>query len=187
MKIKDLETDNKNLFDEIEFFKTLDNRKSYFNEFIFLYGERDLLSKVVDLYNKQGLQGIGSLFVLKTDKWNDYKLILSKVKEIESSDKTVTITGSKIGQGGKIRKSNTKNNSSVVPFDISDSINNEQNSNNLDETETNNDSQTVENKTVYNGYDKDKIDHFLSRFKNYTEYRKFIYSDIVNMLALQIY
>lgn len=187
MKIKDLETDDRNLFDEIEFFKTLDNRKSYFNEFIFLYGERDLLSKVVDLYNEQGLQAIGSLFVLNTDKWDDYKLILSKVKEIESSDKTVTITGSKIGQGGKIRKSNTKNNNSVVPFDVSDSINNEENSNNLDETETNNDSQTVENKTVYTGYDNDKINHFLNRFKNYTEYRKFIYSDIVNMLALQIY
>lgn len=187
MKIKDLETTDKNLFDEIEFFKSLDNRKSYFNEFIFLYGERDLLSKVVDLYNKQGLQGVGSLFVLNTDKWNDYKLILSKVSEIESSDKTVTITGSKTGQGGKIRKSNTKNNASVIPFDVSDSIENEQNSNNLDETETNNDSQTVENKTVYRGYDKDKITYFLNRFKNYTEYRKFIYSDIVNILALQIY
>lgn len=187
MKIKDLETTDKDLFDEIEFFKTLENRKAYFNEFKFLYGERDLLSKVEDLYNEQGLQGVGSLFVLNTDKWNDYKLILSKINDIESSDKTVTISGSKTGQGGKIRKSNTKNNNSVIPFDVSNSIENEQNSNNLDETETNNDSQTVENKTVYSGYDKDKINHFLNRFKNYPEYRKFIYSDIVNMLASQIY
>ena len=187
MKLKELETDNKNLFDEIDYFKMLEDTNPYFQEFIFLYGERDLISKVELLFNETGLSGVGSLFTLKTDKWNDVKLIDDKITELENTDRTVINTGSKVNKGDKTRVSNTNNVNEVIPFDVEESFENEKNLNNLDEIENSTDDLSTENKAIYTGFSKDKINYFQNRFMNYIEYRCLIYEDIINMITLQLY
>lgn len=187
MKLKDLKTDSENLFDNIDYFKALGDTTSYYQEFIFLYGERELISKVEDDFTKNGLTNIGGLFTLKTSKWNDFKLIDDKIKDIETTDTKVVNTGTRLNTGDKTRKSNTSNVNEVTPFDVPDSIENEQNSNNLDESENSTDNLSTENATLYTGFSKDKIDYFLNRFKNYEEYRRLIYIDIINVLTLQVY
>lgn len=187
MKLKDLKTDSENLFDKIDYFKALGDTTPYYQEFIFLYGERELVSKVETDFTENGLTNIGGLFTLKTSKWNDFKLIDDKIKDIETTDRKVVNTGTQLNTGDKTRKSNTSNVNEVTPFDISDSIENEQNSNNLDESENSKDNSTTENTTLYTGFSKDKIDYFLNRFKNYEEYRRLIYIDIINVLTLQLY
>ena len=187
MKLKELETDNKNLFDEIDYFKMLEDTDPYYQEFIYLYGERDLISKVELLFNETGLSGVGSLFTLKTDKWNDVKLIGDKIKTLENTDRTVINTGAKVNKGDRTKQTNSHDANQVTPFDVKESIENEQNNNTLDEVENSTDDLTTENKSVYTGFSRDKVNYFLNRFKSYIEYRRLIYNDIVNMLTLQIY
>ena len=189
MLLKELKSKSgdKNLFDEIDFFKMLEDTNPYFEEFIFLYGERDLISKVELIFNETGLSGVGSLFTLKNDKWNDVKLIDDKITELENTDRTVINTGSKVNKGDKTRISNTNNVNEVIPFDVEESFENEKNLNNLDEIENSTDDLSTENKAIYTGFSKDKIDYFRERFINYKEYRFLIYDDIVNMICLQIY
>lgn len=187
MKLKDLKTDSENLFDKIDYFKALGDTKSYYQEFIYLYGDRDLISKVENDFTENGLASIGGLFTLKTSKWNDFKLIDDKIKDIETTDRKVTNTGTVLNTGDKTRKSNTSNVDEVTPFDVPDSVENNQTTNTIDETENNKDNSSTENTTLYTGFSKDKINYFLNRFKNYEEYRRLIYKDIVNMLTLQLY
>lgn len=187
MKLKDLKQDDKNLFDEIDFFIGLENTNPYYQEFIYLYGERDLISKVELIFNESGLTGVGGLFTLKTDTWNDYKLIDDKIKDIEDTDRTVVNTGTRLNIGDKTRQTTNDNVNEVVPFDVTESFENEANSNSIDEVENTTDDLTTENTAVYSGFSKEKINYFLNRFKSYTEYRRLIYADIVNMLTLQLY
>lgn len=183
MKLKEIN----NLFNEIDYFKGIDNKDDYFQEFIYLFGERELLMKVETLYNTGGVSSVGKLFTLKTNKWVELSSIDNKIKTIEITDKTVTNTGTKINKGGKTRKTNTNNVNEIIPFDVDESLENEKNVNVLDEVESNSDDLTTENKTVYSGFSKEQIDYFINKFNNYVEYRYLIYKDIVNMLTLQIY
>ena len=189
MLLKELKSKSgdKNLFDFIDFFNEIPDTKPYYNEFIFLYGERDLISKVELIFNETGLSGVGSLFTLKNDKWNDVKLIDDKITELENTDRTVINTGSKVNKGDKTRKSNTNNINEVIPFDVEESFENEKNLNNLDEIENSTDDLSTENKAIYTGFSRDKIDYLQNRFMNYMEYRYLIYEDIVNMITLQLY
>jgi len=187
MKLKDLKTDTGNLFDEIDFFKALGDTNSYYQEFIFLYGERELISKVETDFTENGLPSIGGLFTLKTNKWIDLQLIDDKIKDIENTDKTVVNTGSRVNKGDKTRQINNNNVNEVIPFDVIESFENEKNLNNSDEVENSTDDLTTENKAVYTGFSRDKINYFLNRFNRYTEYRRLIYADIVNMITLQLY
>ena len=106
---------------------------------------------------------------------------------METVERTVTTTGKKVNSGGKTRKTNTNNTSEVIPFDVVESVENEINENSVDEIETNNDDLTSDNKTVYTDFSKEKIDYFINKFENYSEYRYLIYNEIINMLTLQIY
>ena len=183
MKLKEIN----NLFDEIKYFNGIDNRDDYYNEFIYLFGERDLLNKVENIFIEQGVNGVGKLFNLKTKKWIEFSALEAKINELEVTDETVTTKGTKVNSGGKTRKTNTNNTSEVVPFDVVESIENEVNENIVDEIETNNDDVTSDNKTVYTGFSKEKIDYFINKFENYSEYRYLIYNEIINMLTLQLY
>ena len=183
MKLKEIT----NLFDDIKYFNNIDNREDYYNEFIYLFGERDLLQKVENIFVEQGNQGVGKLFNLKAKKWIEFSNLETKINELEVIEKTVTTKGTKVNNGGKTRKTNTNNTSEVIPFDVVVSIENEKNENSVDEIETNNDDLTTNNKTVYTDFSKEKIDYFINKFENYSEYRYFIYNDIVNMLTLQLY
>ena len=183
MKIKEIN----NLFNEIEFFNGFKNKEDYYIEFIFLYGERDLLTKVENLYNTGGVSSIGALFNLHSNKWVELVALNDKINSIGISDKTVTTTGTQSNKGDKTRKSNTNNVNEITPFDVDESLENEKNINVLDEVESNSDDLTTENKVVYSGFSMEQINYFQSKFNNYIEYRYPIYEDIVNMLTLQIY
>ena len=183
MKIKEM---NK-LFDEIKYFNGIDNRDDYYNEFLYLFGERELLNKVENIFIEQGTVGVGKLFNLKAKKWIEFSNIETKIQELEITEKTVTTKGTKVNTGGKTRKTNTNNTSEVIPFDVVESIENEKNENSVDEIETNNDDLTTDNTTIYTGFSKEKINYFINKFENYSEYRYTIYNDIINLLTLQIY
>ena len=183
MKLKEIN----NLFNEIDYFKGIDNKDDYFQEFIYLFGERDLLSKVETLYAEKGATGVGKLFNLKTKKWIEFSTLDEKINVLETTDRTVTTTGSKTNTGGKTRQTNSNNTNEVIPFDVVESVQNEKDTNTIEEVESNSDDLTTENKIVYTGFSKEKIDYFIKKFENYSEYRYTIYNDIINMLTLQIY
>ena len=183
MKLKEID----NLFNEINYFNGIENRDDYYNEFLYLFGERDLLNKVENIFLEHGPRGVGKLFILKTKKWIEFSTLETKINELETVERTVTTTGKKVNNGGKTRKTNTNNTSEVIPFDVVESVENEINENSVDEIETNNDDLTSDNKTVYTGFSKEKIDYFINKFENYSEYRYLIYNEIINMLTLQIY
>lgn len=183
MKLKEIN----NLFNEIDYFNGIENKEDYYQEFIYLFGERDLLSKVESLYIEHGAPGVGKLFSLKTKKWVEISALDVKITELENSDRTVITTGSKTNTGGKTRQTNTNNTNEVIPFDVVESIQNEKDTNTIEEVESNSDDLTLENKIIYSGFSKEKIDFFIKKFENYSEYRYKIYSDIINMLSLQIY
>lgn len=183
MKLKEIN----NLFNEIDYFNGIENREDYYQEFIYLFGERDLLSKVETLYIEEGVTAVGRLFSLKSKKWIEIIALDEKIKTLESSDRTVLTTGTKTNTGGRTRQTNTNNINEVIPFDVTESIQNEKDTNNIEEVESNSDDLSIENKTVYSGFSKEKIDYFIKEFKNYREYRYTIYKDIVNMLTLQLY
>ena len=183
MKLKEIN----NLFNEIDYFKGIDNKDDYYQEFIYLFGERDLLLKVETLYDEKGVTGIGKLFSLKTKKWIEFSTLDEKINVLETTDRTVLTTGTKTNTGGKTRQTNSNNTNEVIPFDVVESIENEKDTNTIEEVESNSDDLTTENKIVYSGFSKEKIDYFIKKFENYSEYRYIIYSDIINMLTLQIY
>ena len=183
MKLKEIN----NLFNEIDYFKGIDNKDDYFQEFIYLFGERDLLLKVETLYVEKGVTGVGKLFNLKTKKWIEFSTLDEKIKELEKTDRTVLTTGTKTNTGGKTRQTNSNNTNEVTPFDVVESIQNEKDTNTIEEVESNTDDLITENKIVYSGFSKEKIDYFIKKFENYSEYRYTIYNDIINMLTLQIY
>ena len=183
MKLKEIN----NLFNEIDYFKGIDNKDDYFQEFIYLFGERDLLLKVETLYVEKGVTGVGKLFNLKTKKWIEFSTLDEKINELEKTDRTVLTTGTKTNTGGKTRQTNSNNTNEVTPFDVVESIQNEKDTNTIEEVESNTDDLTTENKTVYSGFSKEKISYFIKKFENYSEYRYTIYNDIINMLTLQIY
>ena len=183
MKLKEIN----NLFNEIDFFKGIYNKDDYFQEFIFLFGERELLLKVETLYDEKGVTGIGKLFSLKTKKWIEFSTLDEKINALETTDRTVLTTGTKTNTGGKTRQTNSNNTNEVIPFDVVESIQNEKDTNIIEEVESNSDDLSTENKVVYSGFSKEKIDYFIKKFENYNEYRYIIYNDIINMLTLQLY
>ena len=69
MKLKDLETDSYNILDFITYFDSMADTKPYFTELSFKFGERELLTKVEELFLDSGLGGIGMAFDLKSDEW----------------------------------------------------------------------------------------------------------------------
>ena len=183
MKLKEIN----NLFNEIDYFKGIDNREEYYNEFIYLFGERELITKIETIYNETGAVGVSKLFNLKTKRWIELSTLDENIKDLENCDRTVLTTGTKTNTGGKTRQTNSNNINEVIPFDVVENIQNEKDTNTIEEVESNSDDLTTENKIVYSGFSKEKIDYFIKKFENYSEYRYTIYSDIINMLTLQIY
>lgn len=183
MKLKELN----NLFFAINYFNSINNKDDYFKEFMLLYGDRDLTKKVVEIYNSHGERGIGQLFNLKTKKWIEISNIYDEISELEKTNTTILTTNNKVNKGDRTRQTNTNNSNEVIPFDVVETVENEKELNTVAETENNTDNSTMENKTVYSGFSKEKINYFIRKFENYPEYRYTIYNDIVNMITLQIY
>lgn len=183
MKLKELS----NLFNEIDYFKSIENKDDYYQEFILMHGERNLLSKIEDIYREQGVIAVGKLFNLKTKKWVEISKIYDEISNLEKTNETILTTNNAVNRIDRTRQTNSNNTNEVIPFDVVESVDNEKATNTLSETENNTDNSSMENKTIYSGFSKDKINHFIKKFENYKEYRYTIYKDIVDMITLQIY
>ena len=55
MKLKELKNEEHNILDFISFFDDIVDTKPYFTELSFMYGERELLTKVEDLFLDSGI------------------------------------------------------------------------------------------------------------------------------------
>jgi len=191
MKLKEIKTEEQNLLDTISFFDRVPDTKPYYNEFIYLYGNRTLLSYIEELYLTDGINGVGMLFDLKKGEWEKLENISSVINENVLTDKKVVTTKENTGNVNKTGTRNQENNTDdyVVPYD--EEVETKQ-SNNIN-TDSYNDTEDVstddrgKTEVLYTGYDKDKLDYLTNLFKNYPDYRYKVYQDIVNMLCLQIY
>lgn len=191
MKLKNIRDDSINLLDAISYFDNIEDTKPYYNELMYLYGNRELLPYIEDLYINEGINGVGMLFDLKKGEWENLENISSVITENVLTDKKVITT---IWNTGNVNKTGTRNqenntNDYVVPYDEEEET---KQSNNIN-TDSYNDSEDVttndkgNTEVLYTGYDKDKLDYLTNLFKNYPDYRYKVYQDIVNMLCLQIY
>jgi len=191
MKLKEIKTEEQNLLDTISFFDTVPDTKPYYNELIYLYGNRELLSYIEELYVSDGINGVGMLFDLKKQEWQDLENISNIIKENVTIDTKVTTTKENTGNVNKTGTSNQENNTDdyVVPYDEEVETKQSNNSrtdkyNNTEDIKTDDSGKT---ETVYTGYNKDRLQYLNNIFKSYPDYRYTIYKDIINMLCLQIY
>ena len=192
MILKELKSksDDKNLFDFIDYFNEIPDTKPYYNEFILKYGNRELIQAISELDSIDGLGGIGMIFVLISEDWKNVKLLDDKIRLLAIDDKKVTTT--KVDQGNteknRVNTENRDSTENVVPYDLDTELksNTSSNGNTSNDNETLKDDRTGTNETVYTGFNKDRL-QYLDRFKALPDYRNTIYVDIVNMLCLQIY
>lgn len=191
MLIKELIEMDNNLFDYIGFFNGLDfNSEKYWNEFILFYGNHELYGPVENIYMNDGLEGIGSIFDLKTLDWIEKQrlsdILNTPVEEINKLVETKTATGTGTDNTSRTGTDSKANN--YISFDNVDSErerNTGENSETLKNERVNNDEYTL---TRYEtGYNSSYYNFILRTFKNHNTYRKNIYQDIVSMLCLQIY
>lgn len=192
MLLKELKSksDDKNLFDFIDYFNDIPDTKPYYNEFILKYGNRELVQAISELDSVDGLGGIGMIFVLKSEDWKKAKLLNNKIKELSIDDRKITTTKENQGNTKKnrINSENRTNTENVIPYDSDTELkaNSSTNGNTLNDDETLEDNSTGKNETVYTGFSKSRL-QYLESFKDLPDYRNTIYIDIVNTLCLQIY
>lgn len=191
MKLRELKNEEHNLLDYISFFDGITDTKPYFMELIHLYGNRNLLTAIEELFKVDGLGSIGLIFDLKRNDWQDLENVSNIIKETALTETNI-ITNK--NDNSTLTKDNevtgTDNNTDyIIPFDID--IEQEQSktnkNNNISTTENINNENTGKTERVYKGFDKERINTLIKLFKTHPNYRYEIYKDIVNMLCLQVY
>ena len=191
MKLKDLKDDEYNILDFISFFDDIVDTKPYFTELAFKYGERELLSKVEDLFLDSGLGGIGVIFDLKRYEWEQIESISKKLVEDGMLETTVTKTTDKTDT---VEKSGTNisdgsDDDFIVAYD--EDVDTKQSGNSksdtVETTENLKNDETGTDTTVTAGYDKNRIEYIMKIFKDYPNYRLEIYDDIVDNLCIKGY
>lgn len=191
MKLKDLETDSYNILDFITYFDSMADTKPYFTELSFKFGERELLTKVEELFLDSGLGGIGMAFDLKSDEWEQLELLSKEsieggmtetkvTKDIDSTD-TVDRAGT-----------NTKNvldDDYVVAYD--EEVDTKQSGSTktdiVESEELLSDRKLATDTTVTSGYDRSRMSYIMRLFRYYPDYRTKIYTDIVDTLCVKGY
>ena len=191
MKLKDLKDDEFNILDFISFFDDIVDTKPYFTELTFKYGERELLSKVEDLFLDSGLGGIGMIFDLKRYEWEQIENISKKLVDDGLLETTVTKTTDKTDtvekSGSNI--SDVSDDDFIVAYDEDEDTkqSGSSKSDNVETTENLSNKETGTDTTKTTGYDKNRIDYIMSMFKEYPNYRLEIYDDIVDNLCIKGY
>lgn len=191
MKLKDLKDDENNILDFVSFFDTIVDTKPYFTELSFKYGERELLSKVEDLFLDSGLGGIGMIFDLKRYEWEQIENISKKLLEDGMLETTVTKTTDKTDTVEKTgtNTSNVSDNDFVVAYDVD--VDTKQSgttkSDAAESTENLTNEETGTETTILSGYDKNRIEYIMNVFKKFPNYRLNIYDDIVENLCIKGY
>ncbi len=191
MKLKNIRDDGNNLLDAISYFDNIEDTTPYYNELLYLYGNRELLTYIEDLYINEGINGVGMLFDLKKGEWENLENISSVITKNVLTDRKVVTTKENTGNVNKNATRNQEKSTDdyIVPYD--EEVETKQ-SNNIN-TDSYNDTEDVstddkgKTEVLYTGYDKEKLDYLTNLFKNYPDYRYKVYEDIVNMLCLQIY
>ena len=191
MKLKDLVMGEYNILDYISFFDDMSDTKPYFAELTFMYGERELLGKVEDLFLASDLGGVGLMFDLKSPDWEQLKDVAERLVEDGMLETTSTKT---IDRKDTIDK--TGSNSSDVTDDdfivaYDETVDTKQAGTTKSDTRENIENVINElagtDTTVKTGYDKDRMEFITTLFKEYPNYRLEIYKDIVNGLCIQGY
>ena len=191
MKLKDLKDEEYNVLDFISFFDDIVDTKPYFTELTFKYGERELLTKVEDLFLDSGLGGIGMIFDLKRYEWEQIENISKKLVDDGLLETTVTKTTDKTDtvekSGSNI--SDVSDDDFIVAYDedVDTKQSGSSKSDTVKTTENLSNKETGTDTTKTTGYDKNRIDYIMSIFKEYPSYRLEIYNDIVDNLCIKGY
>ena len=191
MKLKDLKDDEYNVLDFISFFDDIVDTKPYFTELSFKFGERELLSKVEDLFLDSGLGGIGMIFDLKRYEWEQLEMLSEKLVEDGMLETTVTKTTDRTDT---VEKSGTNisdgsDDDFIVAYDedVDTKQSGSSKSDTVETTENLTNEETGTDTTVLSGYDEKRIEFIMNVFKDYPNYRLEIYDDIVDNLCIKGY
>lgn len=191
MKLKELKDDEFNILDFISFFDDIVDTKPYFTELTFKFGERELLTKVEDLFLDSGLGGIGMIFDLKRYEWEQIENISKKLVDDGLLETTVTKTTDKtdtVEKSGS-NMSEVSDDDFIVAYDedVDTKQSGSSKSDTVKSTENLSNKETGTDTTVTTGYDRNRIDYIMSIFKEYPNYRLEIYNDIVDNLCIKGY
>lgn len=191
MTLKELKKDDKNLLDYVFYFKDLSDTKKYFNEMIILYGDKTINETIESIYHDDGLESIADILNLNSDKWGDINEIKTHINELALQETEIKTD---IKTDDNVDKTNlTENETSNKDYSIAYDSNLESDKggeNNSDKTNiTENEKSMTESTTSkkYVGYNKDRINYLNRLIEKYSDYRYYIYNDIVNLLCLKIY
>lgn len=190
MKLKELKNKEHNILDFISFFDSIQNTKPYFTELSFMYGEREVLSKVEDLFLDSGLGGIGMIFDLKRSEWEQLETISKKLVDgmLETTIKKTTDRNNSSNRKST-NSSNVSDDDYIVAYD--DDVDTKQSGTTKKDTTENSETLTNEvtgtDTTLKTGYDKDRMEYIAKLFANYPNYRLEIYSEIVDSLCVKCY
>lgn len=191
MRLKDLKTDEHNVLDFISFFDDIPDTEPYFAELSLKFGERELLSKVENLFLDSGLGGIGMAFDLKYTDWQNLANLSNEVIANVMGTTTTTVTTDK---KDTVDKSGT-NSSDIVDDDFivtyDEDLDTKQSgsskTNLTENTETLTNEEIGTDTTTKTGYDRQRMGSFMFAFNNYPDYRLRIYNDIVDGLCIKGY
>lgn len=189
MKIMDLKTENKNLFDYIPYFKSLDT-KLYWNEFIIKYGNFKIYPDMERVIKDLGLEEIGLIFSLRSHDWEKLENIAESInKPLSDLEKIIeTKETTRTGKDDTTRTGADNTNNKYESFDgvevDTDSTLKDNTENVTTNTDDNENYTLTRTKT---GYNENYYKFVKEIFEESIPYRFRIYADIVNVLALQIY
>lgn len=189
MKIKDLKTETKNLFDFIPYFKNLDT-KIYWNEFVIKYGNYMLYEDMIQYLQEMGLEELGNIFTLRSNDWEKLENIAESInKPIQELEKIIeTKEDNRKVKDDTTRTGTDNTNNKYESFDGVEADTDKTIKDNSENVTTNTDENGNYTLTrTRTGYNENYYKFITNMFENNTPYRFRIYSDIVSVLALQIY
>ena len=189
MKIRDLKTENKNLFDYIPYFKKLDT-KLYWNEFIIKYGNFEIYQDMVRVIKELGIEELGSIFALRSHDWEKLENIADSINQ-PLSDLEKIIETKETTRTGKDDTTRTGADNANNKYESFDGVEVDTDSTLKDNTEnvstSTNDDENYTLTRTKTGYNENYYKFVKEMFEESTPYRFRIYADIVSVLALQIY
>lgn len=191
MKLKDLETDSYNILDFITYFDSMADTKPYFTELSFKFGERELLTKVEELFLDSGLGGIGMAFDLKSDKWEQLELLSKEAIDGGMTETKVTkdIDSTDIVDRAGTNTKNVLDDDYVVAYDeeVDTKQSGSAKTDIVESEELLSDRKLATDTTVTSGYAGSRMSYIMRLFRYYPDYRTKIYTDIVDTLCVKGY
>ena len=190
MKLKNLKTNDHNILDFITFFDSMVDTEPYFTELTFKFGERELLTKVEDLFLDSGLGGVGMGFDLKSNDWNQLEIISEKVVDgmVESTTIKTKERLDTIDKEGA-NSSDILDDDFIVAYDeeIDTKQSGSSKTNVAENTESLTNEESGTDTTTTTGFDRNRMNYIMRLFKYYPNYRMEIYDDIVDILCVKGY